>query len=248
MDDITTSGADVVGEDQAVTDPAAPWGINPRTGKPYKRDPDVMRRVREARFAGGRGPKPRAASPARASQKAGPAAPKKRTPRYGETVARWFVTGSSAILADPIEQHIMRTQSVQLAVIVDRVLEEDPRLVAWIERLRLRLAGGAKGELLAWGAMTGGLVAVNRGYRHPVLVFALGGALEAIKVGAVAYEQAQAEERQKMAALMAEYAAEEERAKAEYEAALSASMDRHPAGSATSVASGGPTSVFGQFG
>jgi hypothetical protein len=239
MDDITTAGADVVDVDQAATDPDAPWGINQRTGKPYKRDPDVMRRVREARFGGGRrGTTPRAASPARPSQKAGPAAPKKRAPKYGETVARWFVTGSSAILSDPVEQHIMRTQSLQLAVIVNRVLEEDPRLVAWIERLRLRLAGGAKGELLVWGAMTGGLVAVNRGYRHPMLVFALGGALEAIKVGAVQYEQAQAEERAKMAALMAEYAAEEERAKAEYEAAVAASMDRHPAGS----------SVLGQFG
>jgi hypothetical protein len=243
MDDVTTSGADTVDVDQAATpDPDAPWGRK-ADGTPYKRDPDVMRRVREQRFKRTRpGTPPRAASPARPSQKAGTAGTRKRDDRkYGTTVAKWFVRGSDMLLQDPVEKHIVRTQSVQLAVIVDRVLDEDPRLMVWIERLRLRLAGGAKGELLGWGATTGLLVAMNRGYKHPLLSMALGGVLETIQVDAVRYEQAQAEDRRKMAEMMEEIAREEARARAEYEAALAASMDAHPAGNARA-------DVLGQFG
>lgn len=232
MDETLTSGTDVVGdlgawsvpgappgEDQGVTpvtpDPAAPFGRKP-DGTPYKRDPNVMRAVRAARFGGGRrrAAPPRAASPTRT-----PDAPKgtrkPSAPKYGVTIARWMVRGTDALLPDPVDRQIFRTQSVQLALILDKMCAEDPRFVQWIERLRLRLAGGAKGELVAWSATTGLLVAMNRGYRHPMLALALGGALEQIKVQAAQYEQAALAERVDMERMFAELAAEEERIRAE---------------------------------
>lgn len=221
MDALLTSGTESVDEDQDVTtDPAAPYGRRP-DGTPYKRDPAQMARIRAARGAGSAGARKGGPAPARPSRTAGPAvkgSPKKSRPQYGKSVASAVVTGANAMLTDPVERAIMRHQGARLALIVDRLLDEDPRLLQWVERLRLRMAGGAKGEAVAWVAGTGMLMAVHRGYRHPVLVGMFGGALEQIQAEAVAHEQQQAADRAELAAMMQQLADEEKRIVAEYAA------------------------------
>jgi hypothetical protein len=211
VDDDLTSGTEA--QDQVSREtPGAPWGLNPKTGEPYKRDPDVMRRVREARFGGrgGRRTNVRGAAP-RGGAPVGKPAPTRKgpSPKYGPTVAKWFVTGTAALMPDPVDQAIMRHQAVDLALIVDKLLAEDPKLLQWVERLRLKFTGGAKGELAGWAMVTGGLVAMNRGYQHPVLALMLGGALEGIKADAIRFEAQRSADRAAMEALFAQAGAEE---------------------------------------
>lgn len=221
MDAHLTTGTDTVDVDQA--DPEAPYGRRP-DGTAYKRDPEQMRRIREARgSSSGRarktGAAPRPASPRGTTAAAKPAA-KKTQVRYGAGIARAIVSGSNLLLQDPVERAIMRHQGAQLAVIVDRLLEEDPRLLQWAERIRSKWTGGAKGELAAWTVATGGMVAVQRGYRHPLMVLAFGGVIEQCQAEAILHEQQQAEDRAAMAVLMEQY----EREQREYVAQATAAM------------------------
>lgn len=221
MDAHLTAGTETdVGDQDVTVDREAPYGRRP-DGTPYKRDPEQMRRIRESRGSGAgisrkAGPAP--ARPSRPASTAGKPPPKKARSAYGAGVARAVVNGANLMFADPVERAIMRHQGVKLAVIVDRMLDEDPRLLQWIERLRLRMAGGAKGEALAWMAGTGGLLAVHRGYKHPLLAMAFGAALEQIHVEAVAYERQAAIDRAELEAMLAEIQAEESQIQAQYAA------------------------------
>lgn len=211
MEDTITSGTEAPDddEDQAVH---APYGVNPKTGKPYKRDPAQMAQIRAQRGnsrGGSRGPAPaRGAQPSRPAT-GGRKPPARKRPEYGAQIARAVVTGSNMFLADPVEQAIMRHQGAQLAVVIDRMLDEDPRMLRWVEKLKLRMAGGAKGDALMWLASTGGLIGINRGFKHPLLFALFGATLDQVRADAVRHEQQQAQARAEMADIMAQYAAEE---------------------------------------
>lgn len=231
MDAVLTSGTEDTDVQEDTVDPDAPYGRRP-DGTAYKRDPEQMRRIREARGGAGgrRRPSPAGPAPARPSRAptAGKPAAKKQQVRYGAGIAKAIVNGSNLLLSDPVEQAIMRHQGAQLAAILDRVLDEDPRLLQWVERIRTRFAGGAKGELAAWAAGTGGLLAVQRGYRHPLLVLVFGSVLEQCKADALVHQQQQAEARAEYAAMMEQVAEEERRIMAEYAAAAPAPEPARP--------------------
>lgn len=225
MTEDLTSGTVVDDAERAGLTPKAefdaPWGYKP-DGTAYKRDPEQMRNVRAARFSGGRSSNARPAQPKTAKPAAGgrpatkSAVDTKKTAAYGAAAARWFMRGSDALIKDPIERGIMRRQAVDLALVVDKLLQEDARLLAWIDRLKLRLAGGAKGELLVWTISTGMLFALHRGYKHPMLELAFRSTLDQITVDSVQYERTQEQERQQMLALIAEYEREEKELLAQY--------------------------------
>lgn len=138
MDASLTAGADVVDVGQADAPDAGPWGLNPKTGQPYKRDPKQMANIRLARFGGGKRantPKPATKAAGRPAVKA--TVDKAKTAAYGAACAKWFLRATDAVLKDPVERAIMRRQAVDLALIVDKLLQEDPRIMRWVERLQI---------------------------------------------------------------------------------------------------------------
>lgn len=192
-DDITPEPADAPAQTAAVAPatPDAPWGINPRTGQPYKRDP--------ALFAHLRG-KPRGTASRRARRRppapAGPTAPAPsrpagaKRPAYGKRVAEIGALGL-VLVPDPVDREIVARQLTDLGPIVDRLAADSPAVAAFLDRYLINVTGGAWLELAMWGAVTGGMLALNHGVHHPLLMVIAGaGVAEARKRAAETARQA----------------------------------------------------------
>lgn len=163
----------------APIDPDAPYGRNPRTGEPYKRDPSTWAHLAAARE--------KAIEARKASGKAaGKKAPSKRTDSkaaaadsYGDKLAGLLKIGSAFIEPrSPLDAAIVRQSADRLAPIIDRLCDEDQRVADLFDRISRFLGPtGAWAELAAEGALTAGALALAHGVGHPILLAACGGVL-----------------------------------------------------------------------
>lgn len=208
-----TASDDIDQADQSApateVDPAAPWGINPRTGRPYKRDPALFEHLRkpgsrnERRRAERRRDRP-AAAPRQDQKGPGRGAPA-RSPRaaavqsYGERAVALVAAGTT-LIPDPVDRAIVRARLPELAVLVDRLCAEYPAIAEAAERFLFRMTGGAWGDVAMWAVGTAGALALNHGYAHPLLLAMFGGVLDQARAEA-------AEELAAVEAMRAQFAA-----------------------------------------
>lgn len=183
----------------------APWGVNPRTGRPYKRDPALFAHLR-GQPRGSASKRPRRSR--RAPTPSGPTSPAPSTrpapaggkrPAYGKRVAELGKIGM-VLVPDPVDREILAMQLAQLAPIVDQLCAESPALATFLDRYLMKLAGGAKVDLAVWAATTGGLLAMNHGVHHPLLVAFLGAGLQTARERAAATARAAEQFRADLAA------------------------------------------------
>lgn len=182
----------------------APWGVNPRTGRPYKRDPALFAHLR-GQPRGSASKRPRRSR--RAPTPSGPTSPAPSTrpapagkkPAYGKRVAELGKIGM-VLVPDPVDREILAMQLAQLAPIVDQLCAESPALATFLDRYLMKVAGGAKVDLAVWAATTGGLLAMNHGVHHPLLVAFLGAGLQTARERAAATAKAAEQFRADLAA------------------------------------------------
>lgn len=144
-------------DDQAET-VEAPWGINPKTGKPYKADPEKMRGLRGLRTAkssdGPKAPTPRGQTPPKP-----PTAANLST--YAGKFRSWFrFLTRFAGARNQVDGLIMTAQAEALAQAWGQVAVDYPKFGRFIDRTG---GIGSLGEAVSLTVMTAGMVAANHG-------------------------------------------------------------------------------------
>lgn len=174
--------------------PDAPWGINPRTGKPYRRDPALFAHLKgQPRGSASKRPARRRKAPT----PTGPVSPAPSTrpapagkrPAYGKRAVELGKVGLM-LVPDPVDREIVLMQLAALGPIVDSLCAESPTAAAFMDRYIMRMTGGAKVDLAVWVATTGGMLAMNHGVHHPMLAVLLGAGLEQARAQAAATAKA----------------------------------------------------------
>jgi hypothetical protein len=136
-----------------VQDASAPWGINPATGKPYRRDPAPFAHLRRDPAA----PKTKTtAAPA-----AKPDAEDKAAARYSKRIAGWLRGLIRLIKSrDQIDAAVVAIQAPKLADAWGRVAVDYPRLGALIDRVG---PGGSLSEAASLTLLTAGVILARHG-------------------------------------------------------------------------------------
>lgn len=153
----------VVDEDQAVTD-AAPWGINPKSGKPYKVDPEKMRGLRALRTAkrdrsGGTATSDGPRAPT--ARQAPPKPPGKPVGTYAGKFSSWLrILTRFFGRRNTVDGLILTAQSKAIADAWGQVCVDYPRFARWIDRAG---AVGSLTDAVTVTLMTAGMVAANHG-------------------------------------------------------------------------------------
>lgn len=181
----------------------APWGINPRTGTAYKRDPRFFEHLRGSRTATRRGKK--TAAPAAAGPAVKPA-PARRTgkPEYAKRIVEVGRLGLM-LVHDPVDRAIVEMQLPVVAVAVEKCAMHYQWLADILDRVLL--AGGGLGPAtdLIFAVGTGaGLIALNHGNTHPVLIAMFGATLQQLQVQALQQQQATNDQAEQLRAMLAQ--------------------------------------------